>query len=253
VKRSHAGWIGRRAGRAAIGCGLALAVTPVGVAAASTPVGVSAPVGVAAARTPAGAKPAPVGSAQPLLITRAELGSGWTLSDPAPARVPAISCHALPAGLQAERRKAVSSVTFAQGSAGPFVQQTAYRWATAATATAIWRQVARPGLLACLAQSLTKGGSSGVSFAVTGRRQMTAPSPGVGVRAYRVTATATIGGQEFPAYLDELVLNTGGAVSEVSIASYEQAPPAATEARIARLVAARGSAVARHSRPSSGR
>ena len=30
-----------------------------------------------------------------------------------------------------------------------------------------------------------------------------APSLGVGVRAYRVTATATIGGQQFPAYLDD--------------------------------------------------
>jgi hypothetical protein len=133
------------------------------------------------------------------------------------------------------------------------VQQTAYRWATTATATAIWRQVARPGLLNCLAQSLTKGGSSGVSFAVTGRRQIAAPSLRVGVRAYRVTATASVGGQQFPAFLDELVLNTGGAVSEVSIASYEQAPPAATEARVARLVAARGVAIARSTHPARAR
>jgi hypothetical protein len=237
VRRSYA-WIARCAGRVAVGCGLVLALTPVGVSAATTPTR---------------ARPAPVKSAQPLLITRADLGPGWTLSDSAPTRVPAISCHGLPARLQAERRQAVSSVTFAQGSAGPFVQQTAYRWATTATATAIWRQVARPGLLNCLAQSLTKGGSSGVSFAVTGRRQIAAPSLRVGVRAYRVTATASVGGQQFPAFLDELVLNTGGAVSEVSIASYEQAPPAATEARVARLVAARGVAIARSTHPARAR
>jgi hypothetical protein len=238
VKRSNRGQIGRWAGRAAIGGGLALAVIPAGVSAATTP---------------ARAKPAPVASAAPLLITRADLGHGWALSDPAPTHVPAISCHALPGHLQAERRQAISSVTFGQGSAGPFVQQTAYRWAIPATATAIWRQVARPDLLTCLAESLTKGGSSGVRFAVTGRRQIAAPSLRIGVRAFRVTATATIGGQEFPAYLDEFVLNTGGAVSEVSVASYEQPPPAATEARIARLVAARGVAVARHARSASGR
>ena len=213
-----------RMGQMAIGCALILTV-------ASTPA-------LAASSGPSRAATVP--SARALLITRAELGSGWSVSAPAPAHVPALTCHALPAALQSARRQAVASVTWGQGSSGPFVQQSAYRWATAATATAIWRQVARPSLLSCLAGSLTHGGSSGVTFTVTGRHPLTAPRLGIGVRAYRVLATATIGGQQFPAYLDEFVLNTGGAISELSVATYEEPPSSAVETRVARLVARAG-------------
>ena len=218
-----------RVGQIAIGFGLILA-------AASTPA-----LAATSGSTPATAAP----SARELLITRAELGAGWAVSAPAPAHVPALTCHALPATLQAARRQSVASVTWGQGSSGPFVQQTAYRWASAATATAIWRQVARPALLSCLAGSLTHGGSAGVTFTVTGRHPLTAPRLGIGVRAYRVLATATIGGQQFPAYLDEFVLNTGGAISELSVATYEEPPSSAAEARVARLVARTGLLAAR--------
>jgi hypothetical protein len=210
-----------------VGCGLALAV----------------PVTVAPADAGA-ATVAPVPSARPLLITRAGLGSGWGVTNPAPTRVPAVSCHALPTGLKSQRRQAAASATFGQGSSGPFVQQTAYRWATAATATAIWRQVARTSMLGCLAQSLTHGGSGGVTFTVTGRRRLAAPRLSVRIRGYRVTATARISGQDYPAYVDELVINTPGAVSEVSFASYYDPPPATLEARAGRLVQRRGVAAA---------
>lgn len=188
---------------------------------------------------------APVPAAAPLLLGRAELGAGWSVSSPAPARVPQISCHALPAALSAVRRTAAAGATFATASAGPYVQQTVYRWARAATATAVWRLVARPALLSCLARSLVRGGSSGVSFTVTGRHVITAPRLSVGIRAYRVLATATVGGQAFPAYLDELVINTQGSVSEVSVASYEQPPAAAVERRVATAIVRRASAVNR--------
>lgn len=186
----------------------------------------------------------PVPSAHPLLITRAGLGSGWDVAAPAPTRVAAISCHTLPAALKSKRRQAAASAAFGQGSSGPFVQQTAYRWATTAIASAIWGQVARVSMLTCLAQSMSHGGAGGVTFTVTGRRRLAAPRLSVRIRGYRVTATARSGGQDFPAYLDELVITTPGAVSEVSFASYEQAPPARLESRVARLVERRGAAVA---------
>jgi hypothetical protein len=219
-----------RVGQIAIGCGLILATgTPALGARSSTS----------------------VPPARPLLITRAELGAGWSRSAAAPGHVPALSCHTLPTALRSARRHAAASVTWTQGNAGPFVQQTVFRWASAATATAIWRQLARPSLLTCLARSLTHGGSSGVTFTVTGRHPLTAPHLSVGIRAYRVRATAVIGGQQFPAYLDELVLNTGGAISELSVATYEEPPTAAVEARIARLVARRGLKAARAVSPRS--
>lgn len=208
---------------------------------------VLAPAALAAQGSGAKRKPAAAPAAAPLLIGRADLGSGWTVSAPAATRVPQITCHALGAALQSARRQAAVGATFAQASAGPYVQQTAYRWAAATTATAVWRQVARPALLSCLAQSLAKGGSSGVTFTVTGRHAITAPRLSVGIRAYRVLATATIQGQSFPAFLDELVINTGGAVSEASIATYEQAPTAAVERQVAAAIARRASAVARRS------
>lgn len=186
---------------------------------------------------------APVPSARPLLVTRAALGSGWDVNARAPAHVPAISCHTLPASLRSVRRQAAISPTFGQGNAGPFVQQSSYRWARPVTATAVWRQVARRSLLGCLAQSVARGSSGGVKFTVTGRHELTAPRITVPVRAYRVTASASEGGQGFPAYVDELVINTPGAVSEVSIASFEQAPGTRLETRIARLVQRRDAAL----------
>jgi hypothetical protein len=192
------------------------------------------PTGAIARTTP------PVPSARPLLITRAALGSGWSVSAPAPAHVPAISCHTLPSALRSQPRQAAITPTFSQADAGPFVQQTAYRWARPATATAVWRQISRSSMLACLAQSVTRGDSSAVKFTVTGRHGLAAPRLPVPIRGYRVMANAKSGGQVFPAYVDELVLNTPGAVSEVSFATFEQPPSARLEARIARLVQRRG-------------
>jgi hypothetical protein len=206
-----------------LGCGLALAAAP--------------------ASSSAGAI-APVPSAHPLLITRAGLGSGWSVTDPAPAHVPAISCHTLPAALRSQHRQAAITPTFGQANAGPFVQQTAFRWARLATATAIWRQIAQSSMLGCVAQSVTRGGSSSVKFTVTGRHRLSVPRLPVPIRGYRVTANARSGGQDFPAYVDELVINTPGALSEISFSSFEQAPPATLEARIARLVQRRGTATA---------
>lgn len=206
-----------------LGCGLALAL-------AAAPADSSA-------RTVS-----PVPSAHPLLITRAGLGSGWSVADPAPAHVPAISCHTLPTALASQRRQAAITPTFGQADAGPFVQQTAFRWGRPAIAAAVWRQIARSSMLGCLAQSVTRGGSSSVKFTVTGRHRLSAPKLPVPIRGYRVTASARSGGQDFPAYVDELVLNTPGALSEISFASFEQAPSAKLEARVARLVERRGAA-----------
>jgi hypothetical protein len=182
----------------------------------------------------------PPSSARGLLLTRADLGRGWTVSGSAPARVPSITCHRLPGALRRAPSRAAASPTFAFGAA-PLVQEDAYRYAGRATAGAVWGQVAQPALLSCLVTSLRAGAGQGVRFTITGRRQIAAPRLSVHARAYRVSATATYSGQSYPAYLDELVVNLPGAVSELTVASYEQPPTATLEARLGRIAARRGS------------
>jgi hypothetical protein len=202
--------------------------------------GVLVPLALAAlvggARALAAANP---GSAAALLINRADLGRGWTVSAAAPTPVPALTCHTLPAALRRDASRRAASPTYAFGSA-ELVGEGAYRYASPAIAGAVWGQVAQTSLLSCLAQSLERSAGHGVTFSVTGRRVISAPHLSVHARAYRVLATATYQGQPYPAYLDELVLSLPGAVAELTFATFESAPSSALEARVARIAVRRG-------------
>ncbi len=83
-------------------------------------------------------------------------------------------------------------------------------------------------MLGCLAQSLTRGGSSSVRFTVTGRHRLSAPTLRVPIRAYRVTATAQSAVSTSPPTSTSSCSTLAGALSEMSFATYEQAPPAAS-------------------------
>lgn len=183
----------------------------------------------------------PPPSARALLITRSDLGSGWTVTAPAPRTVPAVACARLHLGLRgAEARPiAAASPTFAAASDGPFVGQTAYRYATAADERRVWRGVARPALLTCLAESFVQGSGHGVRFSVVSQRKRPAPRLAVKAASYVLQATATRGTQSANVYLDVLLLGGGTGVTELSFSSVSGPPPAALELRLARIVARR--------------
>lgn len=197
------------------------------------------------ALAPASAAAATLPPAGRLLLTRSDLGQGWTVAGVAPTPVPPLTCHALPARLRRVASRRAASPTFsgsdATSGAPELVQETAARYASTTAAGEVWGAVAQPSLLGCLAASLRRGAGQGVKFTVTGRRVIRAPRLPVHARAYRVTAMAHYQGQAFPAYLDELVLNLPGVVAELSVATYESPPTAAFEARVGRIAVRRGS------------
>jgi hypothetical protein len=173
------------------------------------------------------------------LLRRADFGRGWSTSGP-PRAVPALTCPRFsPATPHVTESGAAVSPTFSVGSSGPFVGQSAYEYGTGAQRATFWRAVARPGLLRCVADSLSNGSASGVRFTVTGKRLLALPSLSARAIGFRVSGTGTTGGQSVDVYLDVIVVGRGRSVAAISLSSLEQPVPRSLELRLARTVSAR--------------
>lgn len=172
------------------------------------------------------------------LLRRADLGPAWT-STAAPGTVPGLTCPAFSPALSGvvQIGDAISP-TFAKSSTGPFASQTAYVYANASEEQTVWRVLARPHLLTCVAASLVRS-ARGVHFAITGKRLLTLPSLPVRAKGYRVTGTASVRNQTVNVYLDVLLLGGGDEVTELSFSSFLAPAPRGLELRLARTVAGR--------------
>jgi hypothetical protein len=192
--------------------------------------------GGAVARRPT---PAGMALARAALLRRADLGRGWT-STPAAKTVPGLTCAAFsPAFAGVVQTGAAMSPTFAQSQVGPFLSQTAYAYASGSEEQVVWREIAQPRLLICIAASLTRSASGGVHFSVTSKRMLALPSLSVPAVGYRVTGTASVPNQTVNVYLDVLLLGGGKTVTELSVSSFAQPVARAFELRLTRLVARR--------------
>jgi hypothetical protein len=196
-------------------------------------------VAAAAAATVAHHTPAGMTLARHALLRRGDLGRGWTGSA-APNTVPELTCPGFSPRLQGvvESGSAITP-TFQGSSSGPFVSQTAYAYATGAEEGTVWRNVARPSLLRCVAASLTQGSGNGVRFTVADKRLLSLPKLAARAAGYRVAGTASTPGQTIDVYLDVLLLGRGETVTEISISSFAQPVARAFELRLARIVARR--------------
>jgi hypothetical protein len=204
--------------------------------------GAIAAVAAPAETGPAQAATSPA-SVTGLLLDRSALGSGWSVSAPAPSRLPAIACGKLHLSLRggAAHPAAAASPTFQQNGTGLFFGQSAYRYTAAAEAGRVWRGVDRRALLGCLAQSVAAGSTKSVQFTV--RSEQVVPAPrlkGASSVAFRVLATAQeSGGVTVDAYFDELVLHARTVLSALSFSSVAAPPAAALERHIAARAGAR--------------
>ena len=183
--------------------------------------------------------PAGMARARHALLRRADLGRGW-IGTPAPKRVPNLTCPRFSPALNGVvQTGAAISPTFQQSPTGPFASQTAYAYASGAEAGAVWRAVAQPHLLRCVAASLAGNSSGGVHFAVRAKRLLTPPSLSVPAAGYRVIGTASVPNQTVNVYLDVLLLRGSDTVTELSISSFLQPASRTLELRLARTVAGR--------------
>jgi hypothetical protein len=195
----------------------------------------------AAAPAPASGSPSMV--ARHALLRRSDLGHAWSLQAPAPRRAPKLTCHGFsPRLVGVSAPGAAASPTFERGPQGPFVSQTAYVYATAAQQRVVWRHVVASRLLRCVAAALRAGSSGGTTFTVTSRKVLPPrglAGPGLKVSRYRVSGSASSGGQTLPVYLDELVLGKGAAITTIDVTSFTDPPDDRVERRLVRLASAR--------------
>lgn len=190
--------------------------------------------------TPSGSSSAGQAIAGAALLRRADFGRGWREQAPAPAKVPSLTCPQFsPHVSGVTQAGAAASPTFEASSYGPFVSEIAHAYATTSEATALWRAVARPGLVVCAADSLRRGATQGVRFTVTGKGPLRLPGLPAPATAYRVTGTATLSYQTIDVYLDMLVVGRGKTIAGILLSSFEQPPPRRLEVRLAGTVARR--------------
>ncbi|MFL5831297.1 MAG: hypothetical protein ACJ76X_15390 [Solirubrobacteraceae bacterium] len=202
--------------------------------------GVGLLLGAAAPAPASSARKRAIPSPTAALLRRADLGRPWTLQADAPKHAPALTCHGFSPRLPGVTAPAaVASPTFARGLQGPFVSQTAYRYATPAQQQIVWRRVVVPRLLRCVARALTAGASGGARFTVTSRKVAPLHGAAAPVTRYRIGGSATSAGQTLPVYLDELVLGHGPLITSLDVSSFAQPPADSLERRLVRLASTR--------------
>jgi hypothetical protein len=198
----------------------------------------SVAAGASRGSSPSPAKRAALAAARAALLRRSDL-RGWGATPPA-KKVPPLTCGTFSPDLSGIRvLGSAASSTFAQGSSGPFVGETSYVFASATQERSFWHRVVVRRLLDCVADSLTAGSSSSVTF--TAQRKQLLPLPRIGARdaGYQVRGTANSADGSQTVYLDMLVVGRGSAVGAVSFTSFFDPVSRSLELRLARLVAKR--------------
>jgi hypothetical protein len=203
--------------------GLALALHVGSAAAANPPKTTHTAKGMAAARH--------------LLVTIRAFPAGWTTAAAANG-FSGLTCPVFtPSTKGVVERGVAASPSYRAAAAGPFANQSAYVYATAAQASLFWRRVATPGVARCVAQSVTQASTANVQFKVIGRRAIAAPSLAARTAAYRIIASVTTPGQTATAYVDLILIGRGRAISALGFWGVNDPVSHALEARIARAAA----------------
>jgi len=171
-------------------------------------------------------------AAQALLLTKAELGKGWS-GAPTPQQGVRLSCpgHA-PSAKGIVEVGAASSPAFAASATGPFVQQNASIYASAGQANTWWRRGVTPSLVACVAQTFEALAARGVKVKVTSTGKLPFSTALPHTAAYRVVATAN--GNKL--FFDVILLGSGRTITDVSISSFLKPVSAKDEQALAKVI-----------------
>jgi hypothetical protein len=205
-----------------------------------------ASVGTGTIAVAAGRSRAPVSAAKRQAKKLARAGllragdlHGWK-DTAAPKKVPKLTCGVFEPDLSGiEMLAAAASPTFDQSSSGPFASQIVDVFKSPAQERSFWHRVVRRELLSCVADSLTAGSTSTVTFTVNHKQLLSLPPIKDSDAGYRITGTAVAPGSSDAVYLDMLVVGRGSEVSAVSFTSFFKPVSRSVELRLARLVASR--------------
>ena len=206
-------------------------------------VGAAVVVGSALAATTPRVKHTSAGTklAQASLITKADLGQGWSAdAQTGAARGVRLSCN----GFQPKQNDVVevgaaATPSFSGGQVGPYLVQKTSVYASGAHVNKLWNRAVKSGLANCVASDLQTLTARGLAVSITSKRML--PFPKVAPRAalYRVIATVTSGSQRLTVYFDVVLLAGKRTVSQIAISQFQTAPPAKLEQLLGKLVARR--------------
>jgi len=182
------------------------------------------------------AKRAALSAARAELLRHSDL-HGWGAAA-APKKVPPLTCSAFSPSAIKPLGDAASQ-TFSDGSNGPFVSETAYVYSSASQEQTFWHRAVGRRLESCVADSLTAGSTSSVTFTVSRRQLLSLPRIGARDAGYRVSGNASSTDGSQTVYLDMLVVGDGSGIAAISFTSFFDPVARSTELRLARLVASR--------------
>jgi hypothetical protein len=189
----------------------ALAAVVTGAAAAAGPAARHTSSGTAAARAS--------------LITKSDLGKGWSAASAATAGLQVSCVGHRPSGKGIVEIGAASSPTYSGSKVGPFIVQLTSVYATKAQASAYWRRAITSGLIACTKQSLQALTAKGIKVRVdaAGGLGITKVTPMTA--AYRVVASLTSPARRnLKAYTDWIFVAQGRSVTEIMVSSFQRLP-----------------------------
>lgn len=137
--------------------------------------------------------PADQAKAKALLLTRADLLSGWKQAPPTPDDED-VTCGAFDPDLSDLVLTADQEVEFEHAQAGASVYSHASLFKSAAQANAAWSRVMKPALTRCLTQVIREavGANVKVTFSKVGR----VPYPRLAPRVYALEVNCTISSEE---------------------------------------------------------
>jgi hypothetical protein len=183
--------------------------------------------------------PAGKALARGALLTRTQLGKGWSAKAAGqPAQKPGCTgFEPAPAGVV--EVGVAGSARFSQSSNGPFVSEAVFGYRTAKQAAALASGLMKSGFEQCVADDLVDGSTAKVEFTVTSRSSVRVPAVGSADAGYRAGGIATEGTTSIPVYLDTILIDRGRTLAELSISSFQQPPSASLEHRLVRAAVRR--------------
>jgi hypothetical protein len=173
-------------------------------------------------------------AARASLLTKADLGTGWTESATKGAGIEVSCTGHVPSGKGIVETGAAASPSFAGGSTGPFIVQETSVYKTRAQASTYWKRAVSADVVACMRQALQTITSKGIKLKIVSQGplqvQMVAPL----TSAYRVVATLSSKTQKgLKTYMDWIFVGKGNALSQIEISDFTQPVPAKYEYALA--------------------
>jgi len=205
------------------------------LAAAAVLAGPAAAAAPSAEHTAAG-----TAAAKASLLTKSDLGRYWTAGATGTPGL-RLSCKGwAPSGAGIVETGAAGSPSYSSSNVGPWVAQTTSVYGSTKQASTYWARAARPGLLACVLETVKAVESQGIKVTVLSKGNLPVDKATSLTAAYRVVANLTAPGKTpRKLYFDVVLLGRGNTLSELSMTSFVAPVPAKVENALAKLVASR--------------